>query len=172
MLPLRKSRATRLALLSTSMLLLLSCGQEEKTAATSPCASADPIVADASFSSLWTNVFSGRCGTCHGVTTNTGTLGGPDMRTKAAFYAQLVGKTINDYKDWDQAQSARVGCLDTPMIKGTDAANSLVVAVLDPSVTIDGCTIKPHKEPPQSICISNGSLENLKKWINSGAADN
>jgi hypothetical protein len=171
MLSLRKSRATRLALLASSMLLLLSCGKEEKTA-DSPCASADAIVADASFSSLWTNVFSGRCGSCHGVTSNTGTLGGPDMRTKEAFYAQVVGKTINDYKAWDQAQNIRAGCLDTPLVKDSDAANSLVVAVLDPSVTIAGCTIKSHKEAPQSICISNGSLVNLKKWINNGAANN
>jgi len=61
------------------------------------------------------------------------------------------------------------GCLTTPFIKAGIAAQSVVVAALDSSVTLSGCTPKPHKDPPQNICISNGSLANLKKWIDSGA---
>jgi hypothetical protein len=148
---------------------LSACGSDKKEEDTSPCASANAIVADASYASLWANVFSGRCGTCHGAAA-TGTLGGPDMRTKDAFYAQVVGKTINDYPDWDQAQVTKVGCLDTPLIKAGKSSESLVVAVLDASAVTIGCTVQPHREqPPQNICISNGSLAALKKWIDNGA---
>jgi hypothetical protein len=148
---------------------LSACGSDKKEEDTSPCAAANAIVAEASYASLWANVFSGRCGTCHGATDNTGTLGGPDMRTKDAFHAQLVGKTVNDYLDWNQAQITMKDCLDTPLINAGKSAQSMVVAVLDPSVNV-GCAVKAHREePPQNVCISNGSLAALKKWIDNGA---
>jgi len=148
---------------------LSACGSDKKSEEdTTPCASANAIVAEATYASLWTNVFSGRCGTCHGVGA-TGTAGGPDMRTKEAFYANLVGKTVNDYADWDQAQITLGSCLTTPLINSGKSSESLVVAVLDAAAVSVGCTVKPHKEPPQNVCISNGSLANLKKWIDNGA---
>lgn len=147
---------------------LSACGSDKKEEDTSPCASANAIVADATYASLWANVFSGRCGSCHGVAA-TGTVGGPDMRTRDTFYAQLFGKTINDYQDWDQAQITVKDCLTTPLINAGKSSESLVVAVLDPTV-LANCGVKPHREqPPQNICISNGSLAALKKWIDNGA---
>ncbi|WP_141733652.1 hypothetical protein [Oligoflexus tunisiensis] len=149
---------------------LSACGSDSKEEDAAPCASANAVVAEATFDSLWTNVFSGRCGTCHGVNA-TGTLGGPDLRTQEAFHANLVGKTVNDYPDWDQAQITLGGCLTTPLINAGKSSESLVVAVLDASAVSVGCTVKPHKDPPQSICISDGSLANLKKWIDNGAPE-
>lgn len=155
-----------------SLLLLVSlwsCGSSsDKTEDTSPCAAANSIVAEATYSSLWSNVFSGRCGTCHGAAA-TGTLDGPDMRTKEAFYANVVGKATTDYKDWDDANITLKDCLSTAFIKPGSSAQSVVVGTLDATVSL-GCTPKPHKDPPQNICISNGSLAALKKWIDNGAA--
>jgi hypothetical protein len=149
---------------------LSACGSDKKEEDTSPCAAANAIVADATYASLWANVFSGRCGSCHGVADNTGTLGGPDMRTKEVFHRQLVGKTIRNYDDWNQAQN-NVKCLDTPLINAKNSAESLVVAVLDPTVLPD-CGVKPHRQAePQNVCISNGSLAALKKWIDNGAPE-
>lgn len=160
--------AFKVGLTLVFILGLSSCGSDKKEEDTSPCAATNAIVAEANYASLWANVFSGRCGTCHGAQA-TGTLGGPDMRTKEAFYEQLVGKTINSYPNWDQAQDTKVGCLDVPLINAGNSAASLVVAVLDPSLSV-GCTVQPHREqPPQNICISNGSLAALKKWIDNGA---
>jgi cytochrome c5 len=152
------------------LILGFSACDSDKTAEkdTSPCASADVIVAEATYASLWANVFSGRCGSCHGVAA-TGTAGGPDMRSKAAFYANLVDKTVNDYADWEQAQITLGSCLTTPLIKAGKSSESLVVAVLDAAAVPLDCTVKPHKDPPLSVCISNGSLANLKKWIDNGA---
>lgn len=140
--------------------LLSGCGnKDDKTGASGD--------AEANYTSLWTNVFADRCGTCHGVDTNSNTLKGPDMRTKEVFYSQLVGKKGSDYNGWDTFQTNRVDCLGSYFIESGAASKSLVVAVLDSSVA--PCTVKSHLEPPQSISISATSLANLKTWIDKGA---
>lgn len=164
-------------LLFASSLVLLSCSQDDKKseAADSPCAAENVIVADASYNSLWSNVFSSRCGVCHGVAGNKGTENGPDLRSKDSFRLALVGKTIkDDYADWSFVQDTRTECLDIPLIKANSSGESLVVAVLDPasaSALPNGCRVKNHLETPQSVCLSKGSLASLKKWIDNGAGE-
>ena len=151
---------------------LWSCGgsSDKKTDDSTPCASANAVTAEATFDSLWTNVFSSRCGSCHGVSTNSDTLGGPDLRTKDAFHASLVGLTLANYDNWETAQQTLGGTCTAKFIAAGSAKDSLVVAILDESVSISGCKVKNHLIDPQSICISSGSLANLKKWIDNGAS--
>ena len=90
------------------------------------------------------------------------------MRTKDAFYSQLVSKERLNYPVWDSLQTNRADCLSYGFITPGDASKSLVVAVLDPSASPG--TVKSHLTPPQSLSISAKSLESLKTWINNGAA--
>jgi hypothetical protein len=140
--------------------VLISCSSEDKseTAATL-----------APYDDLWTNVFSKQCGTCHGPGTDSKTAGGPDLRTSEKFYEQLVGKTGDDYPDWDTYQKNRADCLSFNFIKASSAAESVVMAILDTSVSLDGCTIKSHLDAPQSVSISDAYKTKLKTWINDGA---
>lgn len=165
-----RTRTLKVGLSLMFMLSLWSCGSDKKSEDTSPCAAADAIVADATYDSLWTNVFSARCGTCHGANA-TGTDGGPDLRTKALFHENMVNKSIADYPAWLTAKTNQGSCLTTPLIKEGSAAGSMIVGTLDATAfTVADCEPKPHKEAPQSICISNGSLAALKKWIDNGAS--
>jgi hypothetical protein len=154
------NRRFRVNILCCCLLMgVLSCGKKDATT--------DYNDADANFESLWTNVFSDRCGTCHGVTSNSNTLGGPDMRSKESFYTNLVNKTGADYPNWDALQINRADCLSYAFIKPGQAQQSLVVAVFDSSVA--PCIVKSHLTPPQSLGISAGSLTSLKSWISNGA---
>jgi len=142
-----------------SFVLVSACSHEdEKTKTTT----------EATYDSLWNNVFADRCGTCHGVTTKSETLGGPDMRTKDAFYANLVNKKGNDYPDWYTFQSIRSDCLSYSFIAPGLPAKSLIVAVFDPASA--PCTVKSHTESPQSIPLSSEDLASLKTWITNGAS--
>lgn len=149
----------RLTLLS-AIFLLSACGDDKKDEKTSTDASA-------SFDSLWSVVFENRCGTCHGVQTNSDTLGGPDMASKDAMHTNLVSKSGADYPDWDTFQINRADCQGYSFIKPGNASESLIVAIFDSSVT--PCTVKSHTQAPQNIAISATSLESLKSWINGGA---
>lgn len=139
--------------------LTLSCGKEEEK-------KKEPET-DATFAGLWNDVFANRCGTCHGVTSNTDTLGGPDMRTQDAFHAGMVNKKGADYPNWDTFQTNRVDCLAIPFINPGNPNQSLLVAIFDS--TVKPCTIKSHTEPPQSISMSAAQLASLKSWITSSA---
>jgi hypothetical protein len=151
------------------VLALVSCGGDAtKTADSAPCASADAITAAATYDSLWTNVFENRCGTCHG-SASTGTEDGPDLRTKAGFLSNLVSKTAANYGTWTELAS-KSKCLALSLIDPNNSKKSLVVGVLDPSTTLPSeCVVSNHKIAPQNICISSGSLTNLKAWIDGGA---
>ena len=151
------------------MFLVFACGTEEKKVAdTDPCSSANGIVADASFNSLWTNVFQNRCGSCHG-TGGSGTKDGPDMRTQDSFYNNLLSKNASNFQSWTELL-IKDECAAYGFIDPNHANKSLIVAVLDPALSLGACKVKPHKEAPQKICLSDGSLANLKKWIDNGAA--
>ena len=149
--------------------LLSSCGSSADPVAGATCDTSQATVATASFDALWTTVFAPQCGACHGAGTNSGTLGGPDLRTADAFFSGIVGKKGTDYADWDTLQKNREGCLDYELIKAGSASQSVVVAVLDSSVSLAGCTIKSHRDAPQSVCITASNLTKLKEWIDAGA---
>lgn len=139
-----------------------ACGPKEETAA----------VGNAAFDALWTNVFADSCGTCHGVSSNTGTLGGPDLRTKATFHSNFVSKKPSDYPDWTTFKSTKVACAEISFVSPSNSAKSLLVAVFDSTVgdTLSPCQVKSHLTPDQSITISDAEVTNLKSWIDSGAA--
>jgi len=138
---------------------LISCGSSNDSKGTS---------SDANFQSLWTNTFEPRCGTCHGVSSNIDTVGGPDMRTQDAFHSGLVSKKGSDYPNWETFQNLRADCLNYAFVSPGNPSQSLLVAIFDSSVT--PCTVKNHGEPPQSTSITSDQLTLLKTWITNGAA--
>jgi hypothetical protein len=144
--------------LMLALIQLSSCGSKDTTATTA-----------SAYDTLWTNVFDGKCKDCHGVTNNTKTFGGPDMRTKDTFYSNLVAKKGSDYPDWDTFQSVRSSCNTASFIAKGDATNSLVATIFQDSPTVP-CVVKSHMTPEQSLTISADNLASLKSWINSGAA--
>lgn len=162
------------SLFSAFMFLVLTgCGGSSDNATTpvaGSCDSSQKAVATASFAELYTNVFGPQCGACHGAGTNTGTAGGPNMKTADSFYAEVVGKKGTDYPDWDTYQKNREGCLTYDLINKGSAAQSVVTSILDSSVSLSGCTVKYHRDSPQSVCITAGNLSKLKEWMNAGAS--
>jgi hypothetical protein len=146
-----------------SFVLVSACSKEdEKTTTTTT------TTTEATYDSLWNNVFADRCGTCHGVTTKSETFGGPDMRTKDSFYANMINKKGTDYPEWDTFQNNRADCLSFSFIAPGLPGKSLLVAVFDPASA--PCTVKSHTESPQSIPLSSEDLASLKTWITNGAS--
>jgi|GEM_PF-2523872 hypothetical protein len=159
-------RLLRLACGFFSMhLLLTACGDDKKD---------EPKIVTASpnFDSLWTTVFENRCSTCHSPAAgNEQTRGGPDLSTKETFYAALVGKVGRDYPDWTTFTKNRGTCASVSFIKAGDAANSMVVAILDSSVA--PCRVYDHVDTgqvPKETVATPGNIAALKQWINTGAA--
>jgi cytochrome c5 len=153
-------------------LLLNSCGSSSDEAAppaVNSCESSQAAVTAATFNELYTKVLGSQCAACHGPGNDSGTAGGPDMRTADKFYEQVVGKKGSDYPDWDTFQKNREGCLAYDLINKGSAAESVLVSVLDRSVKPSGCDVKVHLDVPQSVCITTGNLAKLKEWINAGA---
>lgn len=134
------------------------------------CESSQATVATASFNELWTNVFSKQCTGCHGIATDSTTVGGPNMQTADAFYNGMVGKRGTDYPQWRTFQDNRPGCVNTQFIQSGNANQSMITAILDSSVSISGCTVKYHGDAPQNVCITAGNLAKMKEWITAGAA--
>lgn len=118
------------------------------------------------YTALWNDVFSVRCGSCHGVAA-IGTQGGPDMRTKDAFYDGMFNKKGSDYPNWDTFQNNRENCNPVAFISPGKPSESMLVAIFDSSVT--PCTVINHKEPDQSIPLTSAQLTSLKTWITNGA---
>ncbi|MES2746126.1 MAG: hypothetical protein V4655_11905 [Bdellovibrionota bacterium] len=153
------------------LFVLVSCGgsSEDDAPVAGTCDSSQATVTSATFDQLWTNVFSNQCGSCHGVGA-TGTAGGPDMRTPDAFYSGLVGKDGSSTPEWETYESIRGACLSYQFIQSRNANQSVVMAVLDSSVSLSGCTIKFHRNAdPQNVCITDANLVKLREWINAGA---
>ncbi|MBC7660045.1 MAG: hypothetical protein H7249_10080 [Chitinophagaceae bacterium] len=155
------------------MFFLMSCGSSSSSdtpGAASSCSS-QATVASASYNELWTTVFAPQCGACHGPGTNSGTVGGPDMRTADTFYTGLVGKKGSDYSTWSTFAKNRESCLGLNLIATGAPEQSLVVGVLASTTTLPGdCTVKSHIDVPQSVCITAPNLAKLKEWITAGAS--
>lgn len=172
----KSNRSHLLLALVPLLFLLISCGDKDDSKEAVGCDATQAAVSSASYSELWTKVFSTQCKACHGNADAQGTEGGPDMTTADLFYSGLVGKKGTDYNDWDTFQNNRVtsgggGCGPSYFIEAGSASTSMVVAVLDPATTIAGCSpLKSHVEAPQNICITAGNLAKLKEWINAGAS--
>jgi hypothetical protein len=128
-------------------------------------------------SSLWDNLFTG-CGVnCHTSTAADGTELGPDMSTKANFYAQVVGRSVaSDYPNW---ASVKTGDCDTVnFITAGNANESTLAAALISSVsstlsTAHSCTTTYNYHNVNNQAISDSTLSNaLITWINNGAQNN
>ena len=123
------------------------------------------------YDDVWENHLKGCSLNCH---SPDGTeSSGPDMSTQDKFYANVVGKTVdNDYPDW---AATRTGdCNDVPLIKPGDADNSLVVASLIQSVAeamaaANNCTSAINIHTTNNITSTKASLIDLIEWINDGA---
>ncbi len=157
-------------LVSAFILILESCGgssSSNDTPAAGSCSS-QAAVETASYDELWTKVFSGQCGSCHGGGEDTKTVGGPDLQTQDSFYTGLFGKKAGDYPEW-VVYNAKSGCADYNFIKGGDASASVLTAVLDSGTALSGCATLLHTGSPVNACITTGNLAKLKDWINAGA---
>jgi hypothetical protein len=168
-----RKHPVREAALGLTLFILASCGGSNSSDApvAGTCDSSQATVASATFDELWTKVFSNQCGSCHGVTTDSSTRGGPNLKTADAFYTALVGKKASDYLEWDTYQDNRQGCHNYQFIRPESANQSVITAILDSSVSLPGCTVKYHRnESPQNVCITDANLVKLAEWINAGAA--
>lgn len=147
-------------MLAASLFGLVSCGKEDEDETAS-------VPLAATYESLWSNLFSGRCNTCHAPGKNLETANGPDMSTKDSFYAALVNKKGSDYPQWETFSNNRESCASFNFIKPNDAAGSMVVGVLD----IDNapCTVLDHQETGK-VSTTSEIVTLLKDWINKGAA--
>ncbi len=126
----------------------------------------------ATYSSLWDSTFNS-CGViCHSPAAANGTQNGPDLSSKSSFYANLVGKTVNnDYPNWVKSGN----CNDIPFIKPGDAAGSTVVASLIESYSINqtSCVSSYNLHVVENVEITDSQIQNaLVQWINDGAANN
>jgi hypothetical protein len=156
-------RFLRLACASASLLgMLMACGEDKKEA--------EVVVASPDFNSLWTTMFENRCSSCHAPAAgNLQTKGGPDLSTQDKFYAALVDKKGSDYDTWETFQRNRADCASVSFISSGDASNSMVVAVLDSSVS--PCRVLNHISAGHitKTVASDANLAALKEWINAGA---
>ena len=128
----------------------------------------------ATYSSLWDSTFNS-CGVNrHSPAAADGTENGPDLSSKGSFYANLVGKTVNqDYPNWANFKNGN--CNDIPFIKPGDAAGSTVVTSLIESYSINqtSCVSSYNLHVVNNVEITDSQIQNaLVQWINDGAANN
>lgn len=132
--------------------------------------SSSSLTTEATYSSLFTNVFSSQtCKNCH---IPGAEAGGPDFTDKAALYTSLTQKmnTLN----WDNLP---VGCEDLFLVVAGEATKSIlagsVVSLTDYQFSNGSCTpgISNHTEVHKAT-LTGETAKSLIKWINEGAANN
>ncbi|HFD86354.1 MAG TPA: hypothetical protein ENJ35_01610 [Gammaproteobacteria bacterium] len=138
------------------------------------CADDTSGTSEPTYTSLWNSTFSS-CGVnCHAPGVSDGTENGPDLRTKAGFYANLVGKNVNnDYPAWASFKSGN--CNNIDFITPGDAARSTVVTSLVESFSINqtSCTSSFNLHAVNKITISDKqTIDALVSWVNAGAPNN
>lgn len=126
------------------------------------------------YSSLWNSTFSS-CGVnCHSPTAADGTENGPDLSSKASFYANLVGKNVdNDYPAWATVKAGN--CNSINFITPGNASQSTVVTSLIESYAINqtSCTSSFNLHAVNNTTISDKATQDaLIAWINDGAKNN
>jgi len=166
--PIRLKQLAKIGLVF-SVILLWGCNES----------SDDKI--EATYSSLWDNVFNSCAVGCHLPTATNGTEDGPDLSTKTLFYANTVNKTIGtDYPSW-----IRTGdCDSVNLIKQPGSTNesliagSLIQSVAD-SISANfqnsngqSCTNAFGVHETLNVTLSDQSTINaLSAWINDGAPE-
>ncbi len=126
------------------------------------------------YSSLWDNTFSS-CGVnCHSPTSSDGTENGPDLSSKSSFYANLVGKSVNDdFPAWAGVKSG--DCNNIDFIAPGNASGSTVVTSLIESFSINqtSCTSSFNLHVVNRATITDSKTQDaVVNWINGGAANN
>lgn len=127
--------------------------------------------------SLWDNLLTG-CGVnCHSPNAADGSELGPDMSTKANFYANVVGKSVtNDYPNWAALKTG--DCNNVNFIMPGNAnestlAAALILSISDSLAAAQSCTTAYNYHDVNSQAISDDELKNaLINWINNGAQNN
>jgi hypothetical protein len=101
------------------------------------------------FTQIYTNILSKKCGPCHTASTS----GSLDLGTKAKAYTSLVG-----------VSAAGFSCSSTGLkrVVAGDAANSLLAKKVDPSPPCGG-------RMPTVVALPATEIADLKAWINAGA---
>jgi len=128
----------------------------------------------ATYSSLWDNLFTG-CGVnCHTSTAVDGTELGPDMSTKANFYAQVVGKSMTNYSSWTKTSNCNMVSFITPgNANESSLAAALILSVSDTLAAAHSCVTAYSSHDVISQTISDNQLKDaLITWINNGAQNN
>jgi hypothetical protein len=137
----------------------------------------DPPSVQPTFSSLWVNIFFG-CGVnCHRPSAADFTELGPDLSSKANFYVNVVGKSVNnDYLDWAVPKGG--DCNDVNFITPNNAnestlAAALILSISDSLAGVHNCTTTYSYHDGINQEITNNALKNaLITWINNGAKNN
>ncbi|MDH5545220.1 MAG: hypothetical protein OEZ43_06485 [Gammaproteobacteria bacterium] len=124
------------------------------------------------YTSLWESYFSGCGPNCH-EPSNADLGDGPDMSSKAAFYAGLYQKTASDYS-WNINSE----CRDYAYIDPANADGSLLLASLIESSsssfsTTYECTTSFNVHVLNKTHVESENLKTqLIAWINNGADNN
>lgn len=145
-------------LLAVSFLLVLnSCGSDNSGSGGS-----------GGFSQVWSSAFSGKCGTCH----NGSSDSGPNLSTEAAFYSATVGKSIGTYYP-DYVDEIGSGCEDFKLVATGNAGASLLAATVIESVADSfnsSCTPSYSQHKASNVTITDqATIDLVINWINDGA---
>jgi hypothetical protein len=112
-----------------------------------------PPPASVTLSQLQSSIFTPRCSGCHnGV--GAGLPGSMDLSSTASTFAALVGKASIEKPALQRVQAG-------------DAANSYVVHKLEGAASIGG-----SRMPLGGPFLDQATIDQVKEWINSGAANN
>lgn len=116
-----------------------------------------------SLEKLWSNPVIQGCGTCHGPNDQKD---GPDLTTKANFYANLVGKSRDNYPNWFTTATPCTGTYVVPF----SVKDSSVLSVIS---TQNGTTCSAYNyHTTQGGVITGAVLNDFILWIESGAPAN
>lgn len=124
--------------------------------------------------SLWDSLFTG-CGVnCHSANAADGTQNGPDLSTKANFYANLVSKSASDYQAWLKASNCNSVDFITPgNANESSMAAALILSVSDTLAAAQNCVTAYNEHEVNNQTISDSALKNaVITWINDGAQNN
>jgi len=136
------------------------------------CAEEDAKV-EATYSSLWDNVFSS-CGvSCHSANATNGTEEGPLFTSKSTFYTQMYGQSASDYAGWVGSGQYTSGCDSFPFIDVGNPNNSTLAASLILSVSegviSSSCQTAYSVHAATGDVISGEAADALIAWIKAGA---
>lgn len=143
------------------LLMIIGCGGGDDTTSQTP-----------KLSSFWSELDTKGCTSCHSTTSENSD--GPDMSTPSLFVKNLVGKSLENYPNWDVSADC-----SAQFIKAGDAKNSMLLATLvqedsDVMEQNNGCVsgYNYHATVNATIDKNSALYNDLVAWIDAGAQDN